>query len=325
MTFSGETIKIGPSTLHDEAFYDPPSVEIGTDLMIARCLSNERSQVLIDAPRLVDASRETIPVIGVWCRTLSEDQRMPWADLAAVVAVRLDDGESVAARVFPWKQSEAQPALPDDDPGEGYALDPFHCDLRARAPSLPWDGGTFALTVLIGDYASQRVFSHRPGAPPSVPCLASPAPREGGFSSYLPGPATPAVPASHGVALDPSRVLVLAPGVRCVLTGSFRLPATIALPAPEDAEVQGRRYGCVAPITLVITRDDALEPVAIPLRLPCFDAAGDDVTGVFSIDLFEVADFSREPGRVRLWAFAGPMLEGPFPIQLVSEDELAPP
>jgi len=63
----------------------------------------------------------------------------------------------------------------------------------------------------------------------------------------------------------------------------------------------------------------------VTLYVPCDGPTDeDDVTGVFAVDLFELAEFSRQPGEVRLWAFAGHFVEGPFPMELVSEDELAP-
>ena len=93
---SGDTSLSGPSTLHDEAFFDPASVEIGLDFMVHRCLTQERSQVLIDAPKHVAPSARALPVLGVWCRTHREDLAIRWTDRASVVAVRLDDGAAAA-------------------------------------------------------------------------------------------------------------------------------------------------------------------------------------------------------------------------------------
>lgn len=322
---SGDTSLTGPSTLHDEAFFDTSSLELGLDFMVRRCLAQDRAQVLIDAPRAVDAgARATVPVAGVWCRTLREDLAVRWQDRAAVVAVRLDDGTAAAGRVIAWKQSAEEPPVADDDPGEGFAADGFVCDLRART-ALPWDGGTWAITVLLAGYASQRVFTHVSGDPPAARAAPWPPTTDARFPSYRPSPGTPAVPRAHGVAMDPARVVVLTPDVRCVLTGSFRLPASMHLAAPEGATAHGAPCARVVPLTVVSTRDDALEPHAVTLYVPCDDLSAEgDVTGVFSVDLFEVAEFSRQPGEVRLWAFAGHLVEGPFPMELVSEDELAP-
>lgn len=322
---SGDTSLTGPSTLHDEAFFDAESLELGLDFMVRRCLAQDRAQVLLDAPRAVDAAtRGTVPVAGVWCRSLREDLAIRWTDRAAVVAVRLDDGTAVAGRVLPWKQSTAAALPDDDDPGEGFAADGFVCDLRART-AMPWDGGTWAITALVAGYASQTVFTHVTGDPPRALAAPSPPTTDARFPSYRATPGTPAVPRAHGVAMDPARVVVLTPDVRCVLTGSFRLPASMHRATPEGATAHDAPCARVVPLTVVSTRDDALEPHAVTLHVPCDEPTPEgDVTGVFAVDLFEFAEFSRQPGEVRLWAFAGHFVEGPFPMELVSEDELAP-
>lgn len=321
---TGETTLTGPAALHDEAFFDRASVEIGTAFMVRRALGAGRAGVLLDAPRALDPGRHpTLPVLGVWCRTLRENLTVAWTDRAAVVAVRLEDGLAVAGRALPWKQSEEFPEALDEDPGEGFAADAFVCDLRARAPRLPWTGGTWAITVLLDRYASPPTFTHLAGPPPSRAASPSPPTTDDRFPSYLPLPATPAIPRTHGVALDPSRVVVLGPGVRCVLPGSFRLPAASWVPAVEGATAHGAPCNALAPITLVATRDDALEPWAATLYVPCGASEG-EVTGVFTVDLFALDGFPGSPGRVRLWAFAGSLVDGPFPMELVSEDELAP-
>ncbi len=86
------------------------------------------------------------------------------------------------------------------------------------------------------------------------------------------------------------------------------------LATPEGATAHGAPCARVAPLTVVSTRDDALEPHAATLWVPCDGPTDEgDVTGVFSVDLFAFAEFSRQPGEVRLWAFAGDLVEGPFP------------
>lgn len=323
----GDTVRSGPSTLNDEAFHDLESVEVGLDLMVARALEGAATRLLIDVPKRVEAAApQGIPVLGAWCRTLAEDRAIDWRRVAALVAVRLDDGAAVSASLFRWKQSAQVPAVFDAPVADGLAADGFAEDLAARAPDLPRDGGTWAITALVADHASNRAFSHVDG--PTAPRVAtpSPAPGAGRFPSYLPTSVTPAVPRSAGVALDPLRVMVLAPDVRCVLPGSFRLPGALCLPTPEGTAAHDLPCPAVAPITLVATRDDALEPFAVTVLAPCFDAAegAPEVSGVFSVDLFAFDGFSREPGTVRLWAFAGPLVEGPFPMELVDESALAP-
>ena len=316
-----------PGDPSDEGFFDPAWLGAAGDALAQRCLGEDRSQLLLYAPRAVDtAAHDTLPVLGLWCRSHREDLATRWTDLAALVAVRLDDGAAYASRVFVWKQSRPSPRDTTLDPGEGFAADAFSCDLRARLAGLPWEGGVWAVTALVGAYASPVAHTSLAGSPPARMRRPAPPVGDGPFPTYLRTAASPPVPAEVGVLLDVARVMVLAPGVHCVLGASFRLPASYAVTTPAGTTVHDLPCAFAAPVTLVATRDDALEPFAVTVVAPCFDATpgATEITGCFTVDLFAFDGFDARPGAVRLWAFAGSLVHGPWAMQLGDEDELAP-
>src|SRR5690606_16912554 len=122
----------------------------------------------------------------------------------------------------------------------------------------------------------------------------------------------PAAPASAGIALAADRALVpTEPGARWTLRASWRLPVPapdVVREAPEGAPPPpfSPDVKAVVPITLVITAAGAAGPWRVPLRVPCFDLAGDVGQGQLELDLLTVRGAPRAAGETYfIYAVAG--------------------
>lgn len=328
-----DTVRMGPSGLPSDEFWSPQARELGANVLVARRLERRRTALTLDAPSRVDLTlRDTLPVIGAWCCTFAEEETLRLHDALAVVAVRLETNECAAGSAFYRKPSD-QPQVPSTEPPpQGYTAEPFGLDARARLPGLAWEPGTWVLTAILHTHAAKPVhvqldlgdvdarFEH---APRRVFPAVDPGRR---FPRYeADANFSPPVPTQPGIAMQAQRVVLAAPDAWCLLHGSFLLPV---LPRDHVHDDQRRERGVVG-VTLVAVGDLLSEPWVCELGAAVYAALegteAEPTPGWFSVDLFSLPGFPREPQTLHLWAFSGEAMAGPVTVALVSEAMLAPP
>lgn len=238
-----------------ELWDDPRKTE---DAVQDRLLREGFLGVVIDAPARVPlARRESLPVCGVRVTTLREgrDLSIPVATIATASCLETHDVR--ADRAFLQKERLDAPATDDEDPGEGVTLGNFETDLRKRL-GLPWAAGTWVITFLVRERASNRVTVKLEAAGsggfkdpavaavlaarrrPRYPQPISPRPAPGKpLPTYRARPDSPPVPEQPGIALSVERLVKDGDDAQVVVRGSFRLPVLereVVKPAdPADA------------------------------------------------------------------------------------------
>lgn len=327
-----DTVRMGPSGLPSEEFWNAEAREVGASVLVSRRLDRRRTALSLDAPARVDLTvRDTLPVIGAWCCTFAEEETLRLHDSLVVTAVRIETHECVAASAF-YRKPMGEPAVPSTEaPPIGFTAESYGFDARAQLPAMSWEPGTWVITTLLHTHASNRVhvqlelgdvdarFDHAPRA-------VSPAPREDRrFPRYeADANFSPALPSGAGIAMQAQRVVLAAPDAWCLLHGSFRLPV---LPRDHVTDTTRRENGVVG-ITLVAVGDGLSEPWVYELGAAVYQALegteAEPIPGWFSVDLFALPGFPREPQTLHLWAFAGEVIAGPVTVALVSEAMLAP-
>jgi hypothetical protein len=255
---------------------------------------------------------------------------------ALVTALHVKTGRLLADRA--QRQRIFSEIIPDNDsdPGEGMIMSLFDLDLRERLPKLAWEPGSYLLTVILQDQVSNRVSVNLVASRPATSGrlaegqtgFITPPPGKP-FPSYRADRDSPAVPERFGIELAIEERVVLTPGARCILRGSFRVPLVLqhlvglqtAVTLSGTAEEQPT---AIIPLTLLLTGADAPGPFLIPMRVPSYDSqTGEtlaaEVTGTFALDLFETEALShREPMIYYLYAFLDKILAGPFEFELLS-------
>lgn len=246
----------GPLGLKDAEFWDDPRRT--EDEVQDRLLDEGFLGVVIDAPSRVPlARREDLPVCGVRATTLRENRGLSIPAATVATASCLETHEVRADLAFLQKSRLEAPAASDDDPGEGVTIGNFETDLRKRL-GVPWRPGTWVVTLLVRERASNRVTIKLEGAGggafkdpaaaavlaaqrrPRYPQPISPAPAPGEpLPSFRARPDSPPVPEQPGLALLVERLVRDGDDAQVILRGSFRLPALereLVKPAdPADA------------------------------------------------------------------------------------------
>lgn len=247
----------GPLGLADADFWDAPRRT--EDDVHARLIAEDFRGVVIDAPARVPLGRRaTLPLSGVHVATVREGQTLSLDEAAVATAARLETHEVRAGLAFPQKDLAPAAGLDDDDdPGDALTLVSFEADLRAQL-GVPWQPGTWLLTLLVRDQATNRVTVklEAGGAggfkDPAVAALMAgqrrprypqpvwPRQRPGkALPTYRARPDSPPVPGAPGIALSVGRLLRGSDDAQVVLRGSFRLPVLereVVKPAdPTDA------------------------------------------------------------------------------------------
>ncbi len=244
----------GPLGLGDADHWDAPRRT--EDAVQSRLLKERFRGVVIDAPpRVPLARRESLPVCGVEVTSSEEELSIPAATIAT--AVCLETHEVRAGRAFLQKTLFDVPAAPDKKLARTAQALNFETDLRKRL-GLPWRAGTWVVTFLVRERASNRATikleaagsggfkdpaaaallatQRRPRYPqPISPSL----PKKGELPSYRAREDSPPIPDAPGIALLVERLVTYDDDSQVILRGSFRLPALereVVKPAdPADA------------------------------------------------------------------------------------------
>src|SRR5438067_3765615 len=173
----------------------------------------------------------------------------------------------------------------------------------------------------------QQYRARRLHTPKVFPKVGTPLP------SYRRQDNSPAIPAELGVALSVTRVNVFAPGARCILTGSFRLPIrpqNIVKPVKAGTEsAVVPEETAIIPISLLITGSADATPQIVKLVVPSYGplestAHQTIATGYFSFDLCGIANLLVAPQTHFIYAFSGEVMTAAVPTAFVRlpEEEL---
>jgi hypothetical protein len=207
-------------------------------------------------------------------------------------------------------------------------------DLR-ESLDFPWQDGTLLVTFLCRNEVSNRVYirvetseltfrdpevqrfiaqhRRRAGPLPVWPLPGSVIAGRRVLPYYKRMPDSPEVPQHDGIAL----------AVRTtVVHGSFRLPVRdIDIVSRTSRGRDSSRFDylqtrAVVPISLLITGQEAIDPVQFDLRVPSYseiDPTGKDRTanGFFAVDLLQMQLSSSRPATGFFYAFSGEGLAGP--------------
>lgn len=327
----------GPLGLEDADFFG--DVRRREREQLEELLASDFRGLLLDGPARVDlASRTTLPLAG-WYALTQRQLDLGTVDQAALlVAACAETGQVLVDTALRPDKTPARrrprPGRKRADPDASVALSMFDLDARERLPALPWAPGTWTFWLVLRDIVSAPVRVRLDGPPPapsgSPPPWPDPAwPAEGDGVRWRDVADAPAPPASPGIALAADRVLApTEPGARWMLRAGWRLPVR-----PQDVAREAKEgepppplppdVKAVVPITLVFTAASTPGPWRVPLRVPCFDLAGDVGQGQLELDLLKVPGAPRAPGDTYfVYAVAGDILAGPAVTALVSEDAL---
>jgi hypothetical protein len=264
--------------------------------------------LLIGAPAIVDlSSRESLPLIGWYVRTLREDAGVDFDAQAVAVAVNLATNELTARPAFQsGKMPASSPALAAKDPGEGTAMTLVSADLR-RALEIPWEPGKYSVTLVLRQRISNTVEVELQGAQPARKEPAKFVAKEVA-PDYRKSSASPALPARTGIALS------LTPsGKKQVLRGSYRLPVF----SHESRETRENPAGAILGLWLVLIGAKTPGPFTIPLKLPVSEISGNAAplaSGYFNLDLIALPGFPRGPMEYYVYAFHGNVAAGPVTL-----------
>lgn len=344
--------------LSDGDYWDAPQ---SRNMAIAQQLwALDRDVLAVGTPRMVPLDqRDSLPVLVHRAGTYRELMAVSFLERTAVVAVDTQRNLVYVTGVLqePDVELPSGPVDPASIP-EGQTTASAILDLR-EACELEWRPTRLLVTAILRDIVSNRAavelgrtldgyedpevkkFIEEHRARLAGPAVHPPAGEP--FPAYHTDAQAPRPPAQRGLRIATERTVLLTPGARSVLRGSFRLPvhdhervrrAADAAPddggrpaadaAPDDAGVPRAVIG----ITLVITASDDDSVGVLRLDVPSYDApAADDgdATGAFAIDLLEVGVVPRRAQTYFVYAFSGEYMVGPVPAALVSEDMIGGP
>ncbi|MCR9165113.1 MAG: hypothetical protein ACE37F_21425 [Nannocystaceae bacterium] len=339
--------------LTDHDFWAEPR-KSAQDLIDAQ-IDAEEDALVLDAPREASIdNRDTLPFGTLYVRSLDEAAALDPERALILVAVRHEDN---ALFVGPALRKDKKPgANPVDNPPKPGVKGSFFVADAVEQIGIPWSRGTYTMELLLRErrsnpcqsrigalrtdfhddaveaYVEARRRKAAEAPPPSVwpplPVIRGAIERtlDGGvdpFPNYREREQSPPLPASAGIAFTIDRVAEPGEGRRCVLRGSFRLPATDLERVPFDPET-GRLLDVGAPgatavlqIHIVATGTKVVGPVVLPLRVPTFDVVppeGGLVTGFFNLDLFQVSGVQQSPGTYFFTAYSREHAHGPVPL-----------
>ncbi len=339
--------------LSDHDFWAQPRKT--AEALVDECIDTEDTTLQLDAPREVSVDqRRTFPFAALYVRTLDEAAQVDAERALILVAVRHEDN---VAFVGPALRTDKKPAgeTVDNPPKPGLQGSFLVGDAAAQL-GIPWGRGTYTLGALIRDRRSNACQTRigalstdfqdeaveayvearrgkQDAAPPEsvwppLPVIRGAIDRalDGGmdpFPNYRHRDGSPDLPDAVGVRFTLDRVAEPGEGRRCILRGSFRLPATEVERVPFDpqtgrlVEVGAPGATAVVKIHLVGTGTRVIGPMVLPLRIPSFDPVGPEgglVTGFFNIDLFEVSGVQQSPGTYFFTAFSRDQSFGPVPL-----------
>ena len=298
-----------PLRLTDDQFWtDPASTK---DEIISELMSARSSALLIDLPSYVPLeSRSTLPLAGVWVRTLQERLQIDLESSGLGVAVELDSNDFRVGAPFATGKNRPRTPPPERPPGRGFAGAFLEAELRDKL-NLPWERSRWCVWLLLRErvsnpsavelgpsmhaYQDPEVAAYlakrrAAAALEPAPAVWPPLPRLPGaigralgggpdpYPNYRQSPQSPPLPDTVGIALKLDRVVEPPPDRRAVLRGSFRLPVTERervlfdpqTGVPQDVGVPGAT--AVVKIHLVATGAERVGPFVFGLRVPTYDA-----------------------------------------------------
>ncbi len=346
--------------LSDHDFWAQPRKN--AEALVDERIDAEDTTLQLDAPREASVDqRKTLPFAVLYVRTLHEAAQVDLERALILVAVRHEDN---VAFVGPALRTDKKPARETvENPPKPGLEGSFSVADAAAQLGIPWSRGTFTLGALIRerrsnpcqtrigalstDFRDDAVEAYvetrrevRDATPPDavwppLPVIRGAIDRalDGGidpFPNYRHREGSPEVPDAVGISFTVDRVAEPGEGRRCVLRGSFRLPATGVERVPFNPET-GRLVEVGAPgatavvkIHLIATGTRVVGPVVLPLRVPSFDPVASDgglVTGFFNIDLFAVSGVQQSPGTYFFTAFSRDQSFGPVPLGIPPRGE----
>ncbi|MBV1858259.1 MAG: hypothetical protein KUG77_07595 [Nannocystaceae bacterium] len=339
--------------LSDHDFWHEPYKN--ADVLVEQGIDTEDTTLQLDAPREVSVDqRSTLPFAALYVRTLNEAAQLDAVRALLLVVVRHEDN---ALFVGPALRKDKRPAggKATNPPKPGLKGSFYVADAASQL-GIPWSRGTYTLRALIRErhsnpcqtqigalstdfrddaveaYVEARREEHDASPPQSVwpplPVIRGAIGRvlDGGidpFPNYRKREGSPELPEGAGIRFAVDRVAEPGEGRRCVLRGSFRLPATDLERVPFDpatgrpVEVGAPGATAVVKIHLVGTGTRVVGPMVLPLRVPSFDPLGPPggfVTGFFNIDLFAVTGVQQSPGTYFFTVFSRDQSFGPVPL-----------
>lgn len=326
----------GDAPFADADFWDDERRGAATQKLLDACWAARKVRTVLAAPGAVPLDSPTLPVTGVRIASLREP---PFTAGAVVIASCVDTHAVFARAAFPPVDVLESP--PAGELAKGVSGFSFALDLFERF-DLPRRAGTYEVAVVVRDDASNRVrvqlkpaaggyrdlaveefLAKKRGEPP-VPGV-WPEPGEE-LPAYRDVEGAPDVPEAPGIALAAERVLVLEPGARCLVRGSYRLPVLAReIVRLEDRSALRSQASAVVAIALVVTASDSPGPFVARLHVPCYamiDPADPVATGSFALDLLALPNMWRGARTNFIYAVCGEVFSAPALAAFVTPDML---
>lgn len=307
--------------------------------MADRLLDAGLDGIRLLAPETVPLDgRSTLPTIAIVAGTYEGLWKLEFNRRALITAMDVEANQLGVAYAVDqdrvYRENRGTPSFP-----EGTAATTARIELRERL-GLAWEAGRLVARVIVRDtvsndadiqlgrstasYVDPEVVKYRAEQrrlQRQVPLAPKPA-ADGSAVSYRRQAASPPVPEKPGIALAAERVQRIAPDMRCLLHGSFRLPTdAAAFLRPESAQASGMytsEAAAILPITLLLTGSVTTGPRVHRLMVPAWAPAKDGLlSGSFTIDLCRMDDVAAAEQTWFVYAFSGAVMGGALPIALV--------
>jgi hypothetical protein len=283
-----------PLMLADEEYWG--NFERTRGAVVADIAKSDFQGILIGAPKKVSVGgRENLPVVGYWVRSLRDDRVLSQERQMVVVATSQQTGRVFAGLALQNGKEPVAKAAPPGDPGEGTTLNIFTFDLR-RTLGLPWESGSYRVTVLLGRFISNSVTVElEGGSAASAAAVANPPVR---IPSTGPDRSFPEdIPAKPGIELLRKR------GSGCQVASRFLFASP-----PHNPGVPAR-------IALLLTGSRMAGPWTVTLEVPTVSKGKEYLGGHFTFDLTRSPEMPKIPQEYFVYAFAARGAAGPVQCQ----------
>jgi len=232
----------GPLMLADEEFWG--DTERTRDAVVAEFAKSDFHGILLDGPKRVSlTSRNSLPIMGYFVRSLEDDRLLNQERQMVVVAVNQRTGQVLSGMALQSGKIPAPQAKTPRNPANGTQVNMFNFDLR-QTLSMPWASGWYRVTVLLGRFISNTVVVELAGEGGA----AMPAATGGSARIELlrTGTGRSGCKVSGQLVLDAPTSAAVAPANVTLLVTSLRTPGpwTVTLDAaPTGQERLGGRFG----------------------------------------------------------------------------------
>ncbi len=334
---------------------------------IERLRQEDFEGILLGGPQRVSLDTEnSLPLAGIYRRTFEGHRAVDLESRAIITAVCLESNRLYAGPAFRQEKTLLRTHVPaENELPHGFIARQFFLDLKTRIPELRWRPTTYSIALILFDRRSNQVRvcleeaitdpevkkfleqHRRPSYPrPVWPIPGKPYPR------YRREPGSPPIHEDIGITISAPQKVLLQPGAKCIVRGSFRLPVRqreVVRPRrdppipglPSPPRHMPSRFGCdgifkarrkvdvgdpeataVLPITLLFTGDDLPGPWLLPLQVPTYKSIPSPhallpVTGNFCIDILTRPHTVSYPQTYAIWAFHGPVISNPCLTTLI--------